>query len=98
MQFLILGYDGTDEFALQRRLEVRQAHIELGDTLRDSGNMLYAAAMLNDEGVMCGSMIVVEFETREEVDSWLEQEPYVTGGVWEKIDIRPCQVGPSFTK
>ena len=25
-------------------------------------------------------------------------EPYVTGKVWEKIEIKPCKVGPMFLK
>ena len=29
MQFLILGYDGKDENALNRRMAVREAHLEL---------------------------------------------------------------------
>jgi hypothetical protein len=26
----------------------------------------------------------------------LQTEPYVTGGVWQSIDVEPCRVGPSF--
>ena len=98
MQFLVHGYDGTDEKAPERRLAVRAAHIALGDELRASGNYLYAAAMLDEQGQMRGSMIVVDFETREDLDAWLENEPYVTGKVWERIEVQRCQVGPSFLK
>ena len=31
MQFLIIGRDGTDEKAMQRRLAVRKARLELGE-------------------------------------------------------------------
>ena len=96
MQFLVLGYDGTDEEALNRRLAVREAHIKLGDELRDSGNLLYGVAMLSDEGMMKGSMLVADFPNRAALDAWLAEEPYVTGKVWEKVEVIPCKVGPSF--
>ena len=96
MQFLVLGYDGKDSEALNRRLTVRDAHIALGDKLRDSGNLLYGVAMLTPDGKMCGSMLVAEFENRALLDDWLKIEPYVTGKVWEQVEVIPCKVGPSF--
>ena len=96
MQFLILGYDGIDPQAIDRRLAVRDAHIALGDKLRDSGNLLYGVAMLTDEGKMCGSVLVAEFESRIALDQWLAIEPYITGKVWERVEVVPCKVGPSF--
>ena len=96
MQFLILGYDGTDEQALERRLAAREAHLALGDRLRDEGKLLYGVAMLNGQGTMCGSMLVGEFESREQLDEWLAIEPYVVGKVWERVEVVACRVGPSF--
>ncbi len=93
---MVLGYDGEDQSALERRLAVREAHIALGNQLRDEGKMLYAVAILDSTEKMVGSMIVLEMESRAEVDAWLEQEPYVTGNVWEKIEVVQCKVGPSF--
>jgi uncharacterized protein YciI len=96
MPFLILGYDGKDDQALERRLAVRSDHIKLGDQLRDQGKVLYGVAMLDENKKMTGSVYVVNMDTREEVDKYLEIEPYVTGNVWQKIEVLPCAVGPSF--
>ncbi|MCB0337528.1 MAG: hypothetical protein KDD62_14530 [Bdellovibrionales bacterium] len=96
MPFLILGYDGEDEQALERRLAVREAHIKLGDQLRDAGKVLYGVAMLNDRAEMIGSVYIMNMDTREEVDEWLKTEPYMTGNVWQKVEVTPCAVGPSF--
>ena len=96
MQFLITGHDGTDPEALSRRLAVRDAHIAMSDELRNRGKLLYAVAMLNDEGQMCGSVMIGEFDSREELDQWLAEEPYVTGKVWQNVEVIPCKVGPSF--
>ncbi len=87
MQFVIIGMDGTDESALERRLAVRAAHLALGDELLASGNMMYGAALLNDEGKMKGSMLVMDFPSEAELHAWLEREPYVTGKVWQYVQI-----------
>ena len=87
MQFVIIGLDGTDEGALERRLAVRAAHIALGDELLAAGNMMYGAALLNDEGKMKGSMLVMDFPSEAELNAWLVREPYVTGKVWESVTI-----------
>jgi uncharacterized protein YciI len=52
-------------------------------------NFIIGGAMLNDEGKMIGSMMVVQFETKEQLQQWLDTEPYIAGKVWQNIDIRP---------
>ncbi|MEV4415906.1 YciI family protein [Catellatospora sp. NPDC049609] len=96
MQFLLIAHDGKDEGALARRLAARDAHIALGDQLVASGNMLYGGAVLDEAGQMTGSVLVLDFPSREDVDAWLKIEPYVLGDVWREIDIQPFRVGPSF--
>jgi hypothetical protein len=41
--------------------------------------------MLNDEEKMISPMMVVQFETNEQLQQWLDTEPYITGKVWQKI-------------
>jgi uncharacterized protein YciI len=98
MQFILIGYDGTDDEALDRRLAARDAHLELAQKLYQDGKWLYAAAILSDDGKMMGSMIVCDFPSREALEEeWLKNEPYVTGNVWKKIDIRRAQTAPFCT-
>ena len=96
MQYVVLALDGAD--ALDRRMASRPAHIALGDKMKEQGTLLFAAALLNDQGAMIGSMLVTQFSKREDLDAWLGKEPYVTGKVWEKVEITPCKVGPSFAR
>src|SRR5262249_15495384 len=96
MQFLVIGHDGTDEHALARRMSAREAHIAMGNKMRDAGTMLYAVARLDDNGKMVGSVLVCEFNSRADLDEWLQEEPYMTGNVWQKVEVHPCKVGPSF--
>jgi len=96
MQFMLLAHDGKDDEALGRRLAAREQHIALGDRLVAEGKMLFGTAILDVEEKMIGSMLVLEFPSRAELDAWLEIEPYVTGDVWREIEILPVKVGPSF--
>ncbi len=99
MQFIVTGHDGTDENALDRRMAARENHLAMAEKMHKTGQWLYAAAMLNDEGAMCGSMIVCEFDSRQALESeWLDKEPYVLGKVWETIDIVQAKVAPFWEK
>lgn len=98
MYFIINGYDYTDEKALERRMTAREEHMKGVEAMQKSGNYLMAGAMLNTEGNMCGSTIFADFETRQELDTWLEKEPYVLQKVWERVEIIECKIPPVFLK
>lgn len=90
MQFLILGYDGNDENAADRRQKARSDHIKLGDKLLEDGNLWYGAALTDDAGNMTGSMYMVDFPDENALNEWLDIEPYKQQGVWQKIEILKC--------
>ncbi|MCB1538930.1 MAG: hypothetical protein H6865_04470 [Rhodospirillales bacterium] len=96
MQFLVIARDGGDADALKRRLAVREQHIALSNEAIKRGEQLLGAAMLNEDGAMKGSVMIVDFPDRATLDAWLRVEPYVTGKVWQDIEIIPCRIGPSF--
>ena len=96
MFFLITGKDGNDDKALERRQESRQAHLDCCEKLKKEGFMLFGAALLDDQGRMIGSVIVVQAESREAVDHYLAKEPYVLGKVWVDIEVQPIAVGNLF--
>jgi len=95
MQFIVTGYDGKDKDALDRRMAAREAHLAMAGEMVEKGKWLYAAAILNEDGKMAGSVIICDFDSRQALEKdWLEKEPYVLGKVWEKIDISRAQVAP----
>lgn len=96
MQYIITAYDGTDEKAIDRRLMAREEHLKSVERRVKEGQHLYGAAILDDNGKMIGSLMVVDYPSKEELDNWLKVEPYVVVKVWEKIDIKPCKVAPIF--
>jgi uncharacterized protein YciI len=97
MQFIITAYDFKDG-GLQRRLEVRSQHIALGDKLKAENKYHMGVALLDENNQMIGSVMIMEFPTRKELDEYLKTEPYVINDVWETIEIMPCKVGPTFLK
>ena len=88
MQFLVKAYDGPD--MLEKRMAVRPRHLEgmkaLGRQIIDAGGLL------DEDGKMKGSALVMEFPDRDALDKYLENEPYVIEGVWQKIDIEIMNV------
>ena len=92
MQFLVIGLDADDEQAAERRQAARSAHIALGNQLVEAGNLWYSGALLNEAGEMNGSVYLVDFADLQELEEWLEREPYVAGGVWAMREVRRCMV------
>jgi hypothetical protein len=92
MQFLLLAYDGTDPQAPQRRLSVREEHLKQIGLLKKKSEFLFGGAILNENNEMIGSMIVYDFPDRPSMDKMLKDEPYITNGVWEKIEIKPFRL------
>ena len=89
MQFLVTAYDGTDPEAPARRQAVREAHLVGARRMTAEGRILVGGAILDDAGGMIGSACIVDFATRAELDEWLRTDPYVTGGVWQRIEVVP---------
>ena len=96
MQFLVTAYDEIDEEAIERRLAVRDKHLALVEAMYKQGRDLYAVAIMDNDDKMIGSVLIVDFPSRTELDEWLKVEPYVLGNVWGKIEVKPCKVGPIF--
>ena len=91
MHFVVTAHDGPD--TLDRRMELRDEHVARAKRAQAEGSLLYGLALLDEDGMMSGSVMVFEFESRAQMDEWLEAEPYVTGGVWERVEVSACRVG-----
>ena len=92
MEFLIMAYDGKDPEAKARRLRVRQAHLDGVQEMKKTGTFINGGAILDDNGEMIGSTLYMDFPTRAALDEWLATDPYVTGGVWVNIEVRPIRL------
>jgi hypothetical protein len=92
MQFILIAYDGTDPEAPERRMSVRPEHLDKISGLKKSGEFICGGAILDEDGKMIGSMILYEFPDRATLDLRLKDEPYITRGVWKKVEIQPFRL------
>jgi uncharacterized protein len=93
-QYLVLAWDGTDSQAAARRQAARGDHLALAAKMFADGRMKEGGAILDDAGAMIGSCCVVEFPDRAQLDQWLNTDPYVTGKVWQKIEVHHFRCAP----
>lgn len=96
MYFIINAYDYKDPDSLERRMGARQEHMKNIELMKARGQVIMAAAMLDDEDNMCGSTMVLNMDSRLAIDAYLEGEAYVQGKVWETIEIIPCKIPGMF--
>ena len=57
-----------------------------------SSHLVCAGGMLDEAGKPKGSVLVMEFHDRKELDQYLAAEPYVVEQVWEKVEVEPINV------
>jgi uncharacterized protein YciI len=89
MTFILTAFDGTDPGAPERRMKIRPEHLEKISLIKKEGKYLFGGAILNDSGIMIGSVIIYDVPDRAALDRILENEPYIYNHIWEKIEIRP---------
>jgi len=90
MQYLVVAYDKKS--ALNRRLETREAHIQNVKKLIAEGKIINAGALINDDGNMIGSTLFIDFDTKEEIDKWLTNEPYIKNDVWDMSNFQMISI------
>jgi uncharacterized protein YciI len=83
MLFAIIGTDGPRGAAL--RPSLRQAHLDRLMALERDGRLVLAGPF----GDGSGSLMVIEAESLDAARAFAEGDPYVTGGVFQAIDVRP---------
>ena len=88
VQYVVIAEDGNDAEALNRRMQARPAHLEGARNLKAKDQYVMGGAILDEQGTMRGSVMIVQFETDAALNEWLSSEPYINGKVWEKIQVK----------
>jgi len=91
-QFLILAEDYTDKDALNRRMAIRETHLQRMREEKKEGRFIIGGAKFNDDGNMYGSMLIVNLDNEEAVKEWVNIDPYFTAKVWKHIHINPFKI------
>jgi uncharacterized protein len=83
MLFVIIGHDAPD--GATKRPAVRPAHLAHLEPLAKAGRIKLAGPFLDKTG----SLIVLEAESLAEVWGLVARDPYVTEGVFNRVDVKP---------
>lgn len=89
MLYLVLAHDATDDGAPARRQRVRARHLEGVRPLVEAGRLQVAGALLDEGGVMRGSMLLLDAEGEDEVRRIVDEDVYTREGVWERVEVWP---------
>ncbi|HEX2020032.1 MAG TPA: YciI-like protein [Aurantimonas sp.] len=85
MLYALLCDDKPD--SLQLRLDTRAEHLAF---LNGLGDMLkFAGPFLDEENKPCGSLVVIEAESREAAMAIADRDPYAMAGLFENVVVRP---------
>ena len=82
MLFAIYALDKED--SIQLRMDTRESHL----SYLANSPLVFAGPLLDDQGNMCGSLIVLEMEDISQVKNFTDNDPYVIAGLFENVEIR----------
>lgn len=93
MLYAIISQDVID--SLENRLAARPAHLDRLTQLKQQGRLVLAGPhpMIDSEDPgkagFSGSLVVAEFNSLQEAQSWADADPYITAGVYEQVIVKP---------
>lgn len=83
MRFALMTKDKPG--ALQTRMDNREAHLAY---IAETGVVEMAGPVLDDDGQMCGSLIVLDVEDLAAAQAWADNDPYAKAGLFETVTLR----------
>lgn len=93
MLYAFVGEDCENSLAIRKT--VRSEHLARIEALQNEGRLLLAGPfpMIDSpdpgEAGFSGSLIVGEFPDLQAATDWINQDPYVTAGVFTRVTVKP---------
>ena len=93
MLYAIIAQDKPD--TLEQRLAARPDHLARLIALKDAGHLIMAgphpAIDSDDPGPagFTGSLVIAEFGSLEEAQTWADADPYIEAGVYGQVTVKP---------
>jgi uncharacterized protein YciI len=93
MWYVFICEDKPD--TLELRMQTRAAHIERLNALKEQGRLFVAgpcpAIDSEDprEAGFTGSVIIAEFPSLHDAQTWANNEPYLAAGVYDSVTVKP---------
>ena len=94
MYYVILCKDKANSLPL--RLKGRKAHRERLVKLQNEGRLLIAGPFPSSDSSepgkegFTGSIIIAEFKSIDDAETWAKKDPYVLTDVYEDVEVKPC--------
>lgn len=82
MRFALIAKDKPN--SLDVRLANREAHVAY---LKGTEAVEMAGPFLDDDGNMCGSLIILEFDDISEAQAWAAEDPYKKADLFQSVEI-----------
>ncbi|MBV7395241.1 YciI family protein [Mameliella sediminis] len=70
--------------ALQIRKDTRPAHV---DYLKSTGVVSQAGPLLDDEGQMIGSLVILDVADKAAAEDWAANDPYAKAGLFQSVTL-----------
>ncbi len=70
--------------ALQTRLDTREAHVAY---LKETGVVSQAGPLLDEAGVMIGSLVILDVADMAAARDWAENDPYAKAGLFAGVEL-----------
>ena len=71
--------------ALQTRMDNREAHLAY---IAETGVVEMAGPVLDGDGNMCGSLIILEVADLDAAQAWANDDPYAKAGLFSDVRIQ----------
>lgn len=83
MQIALIARDKPG--ALETRLANREAHLAYA---ADSDvTVKYGGPLLDDDGQMCGSLLILDAETIAQAENFAANDPYAKAGLFQSVEL-----------
>lgn len=83
MRFALMTKDKPG--ALQTRLDNREAHLAY---IAETGVVEMAGPVLDANGQMCGSLIVLDVDNLAAAQAWADSDPYAKAGLFSDVTLQ----------
>jgi uncharacterized protein YciI len=93
MGYVIIAWDGTDQDALDRRMAVRDRHLEVITCWAREGRLQLGFPTFRPDGSVAGSIMFLD-EDEVGAKEYLSEEPFARESVWQSYEARPFRIAP----
>jgi len=96
MWYAVISEDVSDSLPL--RAGARDAHLARLKELYSEGRLLIAGphpavdAEIPGDAGFTGSLVIAEFPSLEDAQSWADMDPYVEAGVYARVSVKPFKL------